>query len=145
MNKKGRSVLGGRHGAVWVFALVVVACGGPARLPELRQWTDDLAFRISSDPMPPRAREKILYRVIVTDRKSGEPVQKGEGRIFATSRDGANVWDALERGPEIGTYYGSMRFVTAGDWAVAIQFRRDSVQRLERIDWMQDVHSARSQ
>ncbi|GAC1516677.1 MAG: hypothetical protein NVS1B4_12970 [Gemmatimonadaceae bacterium] len=122
-------------------ALALAACGGPARTPELRQWTDDLAFRISSDPMPPRAREKILYRVVVSDRKSGQPIQGGEGRIFATSRDGASVWDALERGAEIGTYFGSMRFITAGDWAVAIQFRRDTLQRLQRIDWMQDVHA----
>ena len=38
-----------------------------------------------------------------------------------------------------------MNYITAGDWAVAIQFRRDSTQKLERIDWMQDVHAARGE
>ncbi len=66
-------------------------------------------------------------------------MEGGEGRIFATSRDGANIWNVLDQGPEIGTYYSSLRYVTAGDWAVAIQFRRDSSRPLERVDWMQDV------
>ena len=127
------------------MALASSACGGSGRPRELREWTDELAYRIVSDPMPPRAREKVLYRVVVTDRKSGQPIQGGEGRIFATSRDRANVWDALERGAEVGTYYGNLNFVTSGDWAVAIQFRRDSVHPLERVDWMQDVHAARAQ
>jgi hypothetical protein len=33
--------------------------------------------------------------------------------------------------------------VTAGDWAIAIQFRRDSTKPLERIDWMQQVRGER--
>jgi len=33
--------------------------------------------------------------------------------------------------------------VTAGDWSIAISFRRDSTAKLERIDWMQDVLAER--
>ena len=123
--------------------LALVACGPTQKNTDLRQWTDDLTFRISTDPIPPRAREKILYKVVVQDKESSQPIERGEGRIFASSRDGASSWDALEPGPEPGTYYGTLRFITAGDWAVAIQFRRDSTQKLERVDWMQSVRAAR--
>ena len=115
-----------------------------ARSSDLRSWTDDLAFRISTDPQPPLAREKILYKVIVRDKKSGKPIENGEGRIFASSRDGASTWDALTPGPDPGSYYGTLNYVTAGDWAIAIQFRRDSTQAIERIDWMQGVRAART-
>lgn len=125
------------------IVLALVACGPSQKNTDLRQWTDDLTFRISTDPLPPRAREKIIYKVVVQDKESNQPIERGEGRIFATSRDGANTWDALEPGPEPGTYYGSLKFITAGDWAVAIQFRRDSTQKLERVDWMQSVRAAR--
>lgn len=126
-----------------VLVLVASGCGPTQKNTDLRQWTDDLTFRISTDPLPPRAREKIIYKVVVQDKESSQPIERGEGRIFATSRDGANTWDALEPGPEPGTYYGSLKFITAGDWAVAIQFRRDSTQKLERVDWMQSVRAAR--
>jgi len=126
-----------------MLALVASGCGPSQKNTDLRQWTDDLTFRISTDPLPPHAREKIIYKVVVQDKESNQPIERGEGRIFATSRDGANTWDALEPGPEPGTYYGALRFITAGDWAVAIQFRRDSTQKLERVDWMQSVRAAR--
>jgi hypothetical protein len=106
-------------------------------------WTDSLAFRISMDPLPPRANEPILYKIVVRDKDSGAPVEGGEGRIFAMSRDSVRTWDALEPGPELGTYYARLRFVTAGQWAVGMQFRRDSLHPIERMDWMQDVRVAR--
>jgi hypothetical protein len=99
-------------------------------------------FSVSSDPMPPRARENVVYKIVVRDKKTRQPIDAGEGRIFATSEDRANTWDGLERGPELGTYYGRLHFITSGTWAVAIQFRRDSTASLERVDWMQDVLQA---
>lgn len=128
-----------------VVALVVLtsaaACksSGNSDKSDIRDWTKDLAFRISTDPKPPKAREDIIYKVVVRDKTTGNPIEGGEGRIFATSRDGANTWDALIAGPEPGTYYGKLRYITSGDWAIAIQFRRDSTQVLQRIDWMQGV------
>lgn len=133
MNVAARTAL-----LVMLGAGALAACGAP-RKPELHQFTNDLDFRISSDPQPPRAREKNLFKVVVADRQTGQPIEGGEGRIFATSSDGVNTWDALDPGPELGTYYGTMSFITSGDWAVAIQFRRDSTKPIERIDWMQTV------
>lgn len=128
------------------LAVLVAACKptGDGDKSDLRDWTKDLAFRISTEPKPPRAREDILYKVVVRDKETGNPIEGGEGRIFATSRDGANTWDALTPGPEPGTYYGKLRYITAGDWAIAIQFRRDSLQVLQRIDWMQGVKPSTS-
>jgi hypothetical protein len=132
-----------RVGVAILLALVAGGCGGGgADSRDIRQWTDDLAFRISSDPVPPRARERTVYKVIVRDKESGQPLEGGEGRIFASTRDGAQTWDALLPGPELGTYYGTLRYVTAGEWAVAIEFRRDSTKKLERMDWMQEVRNA---
>jgi len=93
--------------------------------------------------MPPLAREKALYKVVVRDRESNQPVEQGEGQIFATSLDRVNTWDALTQGPELGTYYANLRFLTAGQWAVAIRFRPDSTKPLERIDWTQEVLAER--
>ena len=123
-----------------VAAVVAVsACDKQEKSSDLRHWTTDMAFRVSTEPMPPIARTKIRYKVVVRDKESGQPIEKGEGRIFATSRDGLNTWDALLPGDEPGAYYGELNYLTAGDWAIAIQFRRDSLSRLERIDWMQGV------
>ena len=132
-----------RFVAVSTLMAVVVASGcGPApRALENRQWSDSFAFRITVDPSPPRAIEDATYKIIVTDKKTGEPIETGEGRVFATSKDGANTDDGLAKGNEIGTYYGRLFFPTTVDWAVALQFRRDSTQRLERVDWVQAVNN----
>jgi hypothetical protein len=127
-------------------ALVSLAsCGSPReKSTDVRQWTDDLAVRISVNPMPPRAMERIEYKIIVRDKKTNQPIDTGEGRIFATSRDGANTNDGLAKGSEVGTYYGRLFFVTSGDWAIALQFRRDTANRrtpLQRMDWIQTVNS----
>jgi hypothetical protein len=131
-------------GAIILLAAVMAipACG-PSGPPPIRGMTDSLSFRVTADPTPPRARERTVYKIFVRDKESREPVEGGEGRIFATSRDGANIWDGLTQGPEVGTYYGTLNYVTAGEWAVAIQFRRDSTKPLERIDWMQEVRAER--
>jgi hypothetical protein len=127
-----------------LLALVALAaCGSPPQQPGLRQRTEHYLFRVTSDPQPPFAREPILYKVVVLDQKTSEPIENGEGRVFAESQDGAKTWDSFTRGPEVGTYYAKLNFLTAGDWAMAIQFRRDSTAALERIDWMQQVRGER--
>ena len=66
--------------AMIAFAAIAAAsaCGqGQPKIPELRFWTDDLAFRVSSDPVPPRARERIVYKVVVRDKESGQPIEGG--------------------------------------------------------------------
>jgi hypothetical protein len=98
---------------------------------------------VSSVPVPPRAREQVRYKVVVRDRESRQPIETGEGRIFSSNRDEAKTWDGLRKGPEPGTYYGTLNYVTSGEWAIAIEFRRDSTSRLEKIEWMQEVLAAR--
>ena len=121
----------------------LAACGPTEQDLAVRQWTDDMSFRIYSDPVPPPAREAIRYRVVVRDSKTGQPVEGGEGRIFASTREGQSTWDSLEEGQELGTYYAKLNFVTAGEWAMALQFHRDSTRRLDRMDWMQQVFPER--
>jgi hypothetical protein len=97
------------------------------------------------DPTPPHAREPIVFKVVVLDRKTREFVQGGEGRIFATSQDRANTWDSFVPTQEPGSYRATLRFITAGDWNVNLQFRRDSLHALEKPlnDWVQTVRGER--
>ena len=121
----------------------VLGCKQKARTLESRFWTDDFAVRVSMEPTPPHAREDVVFKVIVNDKKSGQPIDRGEGRIFAMNQDSVQKWDGLAPGPETGTYYGRLNFVTAGHWAIGLQFRRDSTQRLQRMDWTQEVFAER--
>lgn len=129
-----------------VVALVLAACTPRERaMPTIRTYSESFAFRITSDPMPPRARETILYKIVVLDKETGQPVEGGEGRIFANNKEGTSTWDSFQRGREVGTYYAKLRFVTAEQWAVGIEFRRDSLPttRIERAtDYQQEVGAA---
>ncbi len=131
--------------AAAIAIAVIVGCTtrDPQAAIDTRMWTDDLAFRIRLAPRPPHAREDVIVKVVVTDKESGAPVENGQGRIYATSHDSVNVFDGLERGPEPGTYYAKLNFLTAGEWAIGLQFRRDSTKKLETMDWMQSVRNAR--
>lgn len=138
-------MISGRNVFLAAAVAASAACGSPReKSTDVRHWTDDLAVRVSVTPMPPRAMERAEYKVVVRDKKTNQPIDTGEGRIFATSRDGANTNDGLAKGKEVGTYYGRLFFVTSGDWAIALQFRRDTANRrlpLQRMDWIQTVNS----
>jgi hypothetical protein len=126
--------------------IAVAACRPEPRQFTLRLETDSYAFRISADPLPPRARERTVYTVVVSDRETRQPIEGGEGRIFASNAgpddpDRRTVWDGLAASEQVGTYTGNLSFVTAGNWALALEFRRDSTHRLERVDWRQDIHA----
>jgi hypothetical protein len=127
-----------------VIATVVASCNTKPKPFELRLWSDNYAFRVTSDPLPPVALEQITYRIVVQDKKTGQPIEGGEGRIFATSADRANTDDGLKKEKELGTYSGKIFYATSGDWAAAIQFRREKDPRmpLERVDWVQAVRPA---
>jgi hypothetical protein len=125
------------------LALLLAACGpGPPR-GEIRQRTDDLKLNISSDPTPPHAREMVTYRVVIRDKETTAPIENGQGIIFATNRDGKSIGSGLLRSEELGTYIGKLNFITSGEWAIAIEFQRDSTQRKQRTDWMQEVFAER--
>jgi hypothetical protein len=121
------------------LAVVGAAACGPPRRPEIRQGSKSYLFTITSDPIPPHAREDVVYTVTVRDRKSGQPIETGEGRIFANTIDGARTYDGFVKAPAVGAYSGKLRFVVAGQWAIGIQFHSDSTKPLEKTEWMQDV------
>jgi hypothetical protein len=133
----------------WHFALtaavLVAACQPGPRDLSMKFLTEDMELRVLPDPVPPHAREPIKYKVVVRDRETGEPIESGQGQIFATSEDRIDAYDPLVKGPELGTYYATMHFITAGQWALAIRFQRDSTRKLERMDWMQQVFPARGE
>jgi hypothetical protein len=136
-----------RVARVAVAANILVTLGAACRPtdgnpPPLRMWTSDLALLVSTDPVPPPARQDIRFKVVARDKASGQAIEGGEGRVFATNSDGINTWDALTPGPQPGTYYAKLNFITAGDWAMGMQFRRDSTRPIERLDWRQEVQAA---
>jgi len=129
---------------VAVLLISVTACGPrEASLHELRLISANYAFSIIANPSPPYAREGILYKIVIRDRNSSQPIETGEGQIFASNAEHSSTWDGFEKGAELGTYYGKLNYVTSGLWAVAIRFRRDSIHPLERVEWMQDVYNER--
>jgi hypothetical protein len=129
---------------VSLLSVALIGCGNGRKATELRLWSDNYAFRVTVDPMPPRALEPATYRLVVQDKKTGQPIEGGEGRIFATSEDRANTSDGFKKEKELGTYSGRLFFATTGDWAAAIQFRREKNERmpLERVDWIISVRPA---
>lgn len=133
-----------RLGVSALVAVALSACGPNPKAKELRLWSDTYAFRVTMTPTPPLALEPIPFRVVISDKKTGELIETGEGRIFASSQDGANTDDGFRKEKELGTYSGRLFFATSGDWAAAIQFRREKgpQMRLERVDWTQMVNPA---
>lgn len=132
------------------FSLVIaialgslVACGPSASTgaTDYRAFTQHYSFRISSDPTPPHARERTVYKVVVRDKNTSEPIEGGEGIIYANTKDGSGkTWDTFVAGPAPGTYYANLKFIVANDWGIALKFRKDSSQALETVDtWYQTV------
>lgn len=127
---------------VAMLAVSALSCGPGPDEGVIRLWTDDYEIRVTADVMPPRALERITYTVVVRDKNTQEPIADGEGRIFATNSDRKSTHNGFRYGPEVGTYRTTITFVTAGEWALGIQFRRDSTQVLQRtLDWRQQVRN----
>ena len=131
-----------RAALVPILALLAT-CSRAPREAQLRLYSTSYSFNISSNESPPFAREATLYKIVIRDKESRQPIETGEGQIFASNEERANTWDGFAKGAELGTYYGKLNFVTAGTWAVAIRFRRDSLHGLERVEWIQDVLNER--
>ncbi len=117
----------------------MAACGRGREPGTMPAYTDHYSMRISSVPAPPHAREPAKYKLVVRDKDSGQPIEGGQGILYANTRDGASAWDTFVPGEELGTYYATLNFVVAGNWAMGLRFRRDSTQQLEQVDWMQEV------
>jgi hypothetical protein len=130
--------------ALAVLGVFMLGCGPRESRPrELRLYSQNYHFTIIPSQAPPHAREAILYKVVIRDRKNRQPIETGEGQVYASNEERANTWDGFAKGAELGTYYGKLNFVTAGTWAVAIRFRRDSLHALEKVEWIQDVLNER--
>lgn len=131
-----------------VFVGALASCNsGPYQPPPLHQFTTSYDFMIQPDQAPPHARDDIHYTIQIFDRKTRQPIESGEGQLFAgkpidpdaPTGPQSRTYDGLAYGPQVGTYHAKINFVISGTWAVAIRFRRDSLHPLERTDWMQDV------
>lgn len=131
-------------GLLVLASAFAAACGVTEKKQgELRFVTDSFMIRVYPESLPTRALEPLYWRVVVHERKSGAPVQGGQGRLFATSMDRKSIANGLEETDELGTYRTNLMFVTAGMWALGIQFRRDSTLPLQRTqDWTQQILSA---
>ncbi len=126
-------------GFVAVAVCAMAACEPSKASLSQRLWTSEFEFTITSDPMPPHALDRTKFTVSVRDKKTHEPIVNGQGRIFASSADRRNIADGFVYGPEVGIYHAQLTFVTAGEWAMNVQFRRDSTKALVRpdYDWRQ--------
>ena len=139
-----RGAIGRAAQSLGMLGLLGAAACGPAEPRPLRAWSEHYEFRITFDPTPPHAGEPTIYRIVVLDRESRQPIEGGEGQLFATSEDRVNRWDSFTPAPEVGTYTARVAFITAGDWKVGLHFRPDSTKKLERVeDWVQTVARAR--
>ena len=134
----------GATAAIVTVSVVAASCGrSEAKQREIHYISKTYSFTIVPSEAPPHAREDITYKVFIRDRDTREPIQSGEGQIYSNNREGARTWDGFTYGPEVGTYYGRLHYVTSGLWAVGMRFRRDSLHPLEKIEWMQDVLNER--
>jgi len=138
-------------GAAAVAGAMIVGGCGPNEPPPLHQFTQSYDFTIAPDEAPPHARDDVHYAITVLDRKTRQPIDGGEGQLFASKPiydeaprgPQSKTYDGMAYGPEVGVYHAKLNFVVPGLWAVAIRFRRDSLHLLERTDWKQDVLNER--
>jgi hypothetical protein len=133
--------------ALVAAGLVILAACGPQKPRDLavKQATQSYRFEILADSLPPYANEDIHYTITVIDRKTDQPVQRGEGQIYAQLNPSGRpyTFDVLTYGPAVGQYHSTLRFVIAGDngapWQMGLRFRRDSLSPLEVTNWSQQV------
>jgi hypothetical protein len=131
---------------VAALSIPAASCSPPgSRPPDLKTFTESFAMQVTWLPFPPYAREPILFRIVIRDKKTRAPIERGEGQIYASSADGINVHDSFIPAAASGTYTARLHFITAGEWAVGIRFRKDSVSKLETpvTDFRLTVHNER--
>ena len=86
--------------------------------------TKTYLFTIVPSEVQPHARGDITYKFFIRDRDTREPIQNGEGQIYANNKEGARTWegDWLPFPPrlaaparEAGVDAGRARRTTVGD------------------------------
>jgi hypothetical protein len=123
-------------------------CGPGTSSGEIRGTSEGMRFSITADSLPPHAMDDITWRVTVVDAKTGQPIEGGQGKIWARTRqvggrDSHDSGEGLEPAPELGTYLGDVQYIAAGSWQMGVQFRRDSTKPFGQINWQQDVLRAK--
>src|SRR4051794_159641 len=116
-----RAANGVRGATVWMAVIVLAACGGDTGPPPLRQLSLSYAYVIKPDDSPPHARQDIHCTIQVVDSKTRQPIESGEGQLFAgkpieesaPTGPQSKTWDGLTYGPEVGTYHAKLNFVVA--------------------------------
>src|SRR3954470_19835226 len=85
------------------IALTLTACGGGDNSPPpLRQNSMSYSFVIKPDDSPPHARQDIHYIIQVFDTKTRQPIEHGDGQVFARKPSE----DAAPTGPQTKTWDG---------------------------------------
>lgn len=129
-----------RVAALLALGAALAACGPQKSGPVgMHYFTKSYTFDIQPTQAPPHAREPITYTITILDRDTRQPIENGEGQIYANNAEGSRTWDGFANGKAVGSYVGTISYVTSGLWAVGMRFRRDSLHPLEKIEWMQDV------
>ena len=108
-----------RWHSLFLVALLAAACRPGPRDLSMKFLTEDMELRVLPDPVPPRAREPVRYKIVISDKETGEPIESGQGQIFATSESNIDAFDPLVKGPEIGRIRHDA-FHNGGQWAMAI-------------------------
>jgi hypothetical protein len=138
------------HMKAFVFGLVMAcsvvlssACNN-SRPYEVFAFSEGYRISVTADSMPPHAQDDMNWRVRVQDAKTGQPIEGGEGMVWARTRNSTHeVRARIHPGPELGIYRGKLMLVMAGDWQMGVQFRRDSTAPWASLDWIQSVKAPR--
>jgi hypothetical protein len=125
--------------ALAVLALGVLGCKSQDAPKGIRLGTPDFLITVQPDTLPVPSQERVRFKFFIRDRETKQPIQDGAGRVFASNKDGLKTNDGLAKGEEVGTYYGELFFAVSGDWALAVEFARDTTQRLQRDDWTMTI------
>ena len=132
--------------AILALAVAAAISCGPSQPPPkgIPLYSDHYSMRLITNPERAHALEKTKYKIVVRDKQTGQPVDGGEGLLYGNTKDpDVKVWDSFVAGAEPGTYYATVEFVVADNWYMAIRFHKDSAQRLEQVDWVQQVFAER--
>ena len=121
--------------------LLLGACwrDGSSECREWRQGTAGYKFVIISPTVAPAVEDSVAYRLSVLNRSTGQPVEDGEGHLFA--RAGETVTANLMKAPQVGQYLATIRFPRAAEWSVTLRFRERTAKAFEETQWLQSVGS----
>jgi hypothetical protein len=124
-------------------AVLALGCSQSPPRYEIRGFSEGFRISVSADSLPPHAQDDVHWRMRVQDSKTGQAIEGGQGRIWARNKDGHVTQSGFTQAPELGTYTATLSLVMAGQWAMGVQFRRDSLSPFAIIDWLQEVKGPR--